>query len=411
MDVLPHGPVGAAISGGSDSTALLVLLVNWARARGRAVRAVTVDHGLRPESRDEAIFVGTLCRELGVLHDRLSWDRATLTGNLQDQARRARRRLIAGWARGLGIGTVALGHTCDDQAETFLMRLARGSGVDGLAAMAPAVEADGVTWVRPLLTVPRASLRAMLESRGIGWVEDPSNTDRRFDRVRARAALEQLEPLGLGRERLVATAARMARAREALDAAAATLEAECIEWGQFGEAAVSVTPFGSALAELRMRVLAGVLCRVSGAGYRPRETSLGALCDLLSVGGIGAGTTLHGCVLRSHRGRIAIRREPGAVAPRVPASSRCWDRRWRLDTDRVWPPGAEIGAMGPEGLEQVENWRELGVAREVLLSVPGLWRDNVLLGAALPGAPAQVPFRLQDASAWRGRGHGTALLR
>ena len=131
---LPPGPVAVAVSGGGDSVALLLLLQETG---ARPLAAVTVDHGLRPESAAEAAAVAALCSARGIAHTLLRWEEPAGAGNLQARAREARRRLIGDWARGRGIGAVALGHTLDDQAETFLLRLARGSGVDGLSGMAP----------------------------------------------------------------------------------------------------------------------------------------------------------------------------------------------------------------------------------------------------------------------------------
>ncbi len=392
MEALPFGQIGVAVSGGGDSMALLILLADWARSCQRSLRAVTVDHGLRPESAAEAMFVSEACRDMGVPHDCLRWVNRPRAGNLQDAARRARRLLIANWARSGGIAAVALGHTLDDQAETFLMRLARGSGVDGLAAMAAITEAEGVIWARPLLSVTRSTLRDFLSGRRQEWIEDPSNADQRFDRVRARSALVELEKLGLGSARLAGTAARMARAQAALRTGAAVLATESVEWTPFGEALISPDAFANGLPEYQMRVLADVLCRVSGAEYRPRETRLEALrrqlIDLDAVSGI----TLHGCVVRTHRGRIAIRREPRAVAPRIPATCGVWDQRWRLDPEVLYPPGTEIGALGMEGLSAVSNWRSLGVSREVLMTLPALWIGSELRGADLAGASVRVGF-------------------
>ena len=154
----PPDKLGVAVSGGGDSTALLVLLDDWRRDGGPELAVATVDHGLRPEAAAEAAEVAALCGRLGVPHETLAW-RWDGKGNLSDAARRGRLRLIAGWANGRGIGMVAQGHTADDQAETFLMRLARGSGVDGLAAMAARRTAEGVAWVRPLLQVRRGEFR------------------------------------------------------------------------------------------------------------------------------------------------------------------------------------------------------------------------------------------------------------
>ena len=289
----PPGPIGVAVSGGGDSVALLLLLH---RHGGRPLAAVTIDHGLRPESAGEAAAVAALCARLGVPHAVRRWDGAG-AGNLQMRAREARRALIADWAREAGVGTVALGHTLDDQAETFLLRLARGSGVDGLAAMAPVAVFDGIVWLRPLLGARRAALRSWLAAEGVGWADDPGNDDPRFDRVRARAALPLLAPLGLGAERLAATAAAMARARAALEAATTELARSSLTAGAAGDVELAADALAGAPAELALRLLAGALCWVSGARYRPRLARLEAALAAVVAGRLGHGLTLHGCIL------------------------------------------------------------------------------------------------------------------
>ena len=164
----PEGEIGVAVSGGGDSMALLLLLEEAAARAGRVVAAVTVDHGLRPESGGEAAAVAALCAGRGIAHATCRWGDWDGAGNLLDRARQARRALIADWARGRGIGAVALGHTLDDQAETVVLRLARGSGVDGLAGMAAVVRAEGILWLRPLLGVRRDGAPGLARDQGRG---------------------------------------------------------------------------------------------------------------------------------------------------------------------------------------------------------------------------------------------------
>ncbi|HPG21287.1 MAG TPA: tRNA lysidine(34) synthetase TilS [Amaricoccus sp.] len=380
---LPAGPLGVAVSGGGDSLALTLLLHALCPETGHSLAAVTVDHGLRPESAAEAAEVGRLCRDRGIPHAVLRWSDRGGSGNLQARARSARRGLIAGWAAERGITTVALGHTLDDQAETFLMRLARGSGVDGLAAMAPRTRPEGICWLRPLLGTSRASLRDWLAAQGMAWTEDPGNADLRFDRIRARAAMEQLAPLGLGAERLAATAAAMARARLALEVAAGDLARAAVRPGPAGDALIDIAALRSGTEELQLRVLAGVLAWVSGAIYRPRFASLAAARAALLDGRIGQGITLQGCVLRPRAGgRVAVRREPARVAPPVPLVARVWDRRWRIEAD-VTGADVLVGALGPEGLDRCPDWRARAQARETLLTTPALWRRGELVAAPL----------------------------
>ncbi len=390
LDAAPAGTLGVAVSGGGDSVALLLLARVWAAGSGREIAAVTVDHGLRAGSAGEAADVAALCARIDVSHDVLNWRGWDGRGNLQDHARRARRGLIADWAQRRGIGAVALGHTLDDQAETVVMRLARGSGVDGLAAMAVASRAAGVVWLRPLLGLRRADLRAWLAAEGVGWAEDPSNEDPGFSRVRVRRALGVLANVGLSAERLAETAGRMGRARAALDSAAADLARACVVEGEAGDVALDPAPMRAAPEEIRLRVLASVLMRVSGAIYRPRLVRLEALLAAIEAGRIGHGQTLHGCVLRRSGAGIAVRREPSAAAGRVPAGRR-WDGRWELIGPA--PEGAEIGGLGVAGLALCAAWRESGLARETLVTTPALWHGQRLIDAPFARGAGRRVFR------------------
>lgn len=378
------GPVlGVAVSGGGDSVALLRLARDWAADGGRRLAAITIDHGLRAEAAAEAEAVARLCAGWGIPHTIRRWADPHGPGNLQDRAREARRRLIADWAAGAGITAVALAHTRDDQAETFLLRLARGSGVDGLAAMAAATRAEGLLWLRPLLDIDRASLRAFLLAEGIGWAEDGSNADLRFDRIRMRTALPGLASLGLGPARLAATAAAMARARVALEAATAALAARVARPQPFGDVTLDPGELAAAPEELRLRLLSGTLAWVAGSRYRPRLARVIEADALIRAGQSFHGLTLHGCVLRPVRDGIAIRREPARVGPEMAAEGLCWDNRWTIDSPV--PPGLTLGALGPGGLAQLPDWRRLGIARETLATTPVLRDGGQIRASLLPG--------------------------
>lgn len=380
--LLPEPPatLGLAVSGGGDSLALMALAADWAAERGAALAAATVDHGLRTEAAAEARTVARQAAALGVSHVTLRWQRpAGMSGNLQDMARRARYRMIADWAAGAGIDHVALGHTRDDLAETLLMRLARGSGVDGLAAMAPLRRMHGVAFLRPLLAVPRASLRAELHRRGLAWAEDPSNDDPRFDRVKARRALAALAPLGITAEGLARTAGHLATARTALRAATAEAATRLARVDAGG--AVWLDPAGLAALpeEIRLRLLAHALCWVSAAEYRPRRDALERLAAGLAA---GRGGTLHGCRAVLRRAGIGILREPRAAEAATPAApGALWDGRWRLEGRA--PPDAEVRALGAAGLAALPGARRVALPRDVLRAGPALWLGGRLLAAPL----------------------------
>jgi tRNA(Ile)-lysidine synthase len=212
LDLLaPDGRIGLAVSGGPDSLALLLLA---ARAQSERVEAATVDHGLRAESAREAAEVAAICKDLGVPHTILQVE-VGAGASLQARARAARYSALGGWARDRQLRTVATGHHLDDQAETLLMRLARGSGLRGLAAMRPSRPlTEGVRLIRPLLGLRKAELVAVVEAAGLIAVDDPANRDERHDRTRVRGLLETVG--WLGAERLARSAEALGQAEEAL---------------------------------------------------------------------------------------------------------------------------------------------------------------------------------------------------
>ena len=376
----PPARLGVAVSGGSDSMALLLLLSEWAGQGGPAIAAVTVDHGLRPEAAAEAAMVAHRCAALGVPHATLRWSGWTGQGNLPAAARQARYGLIAGWARGAGIADVALGHTADDQAETVLMRLARGSGVDGLAGMAARRSADGINWHRPLLGQGRAALRAWLIVRGEGWADDPTNDDPAYDRIKARRALAALAELGLTPDGLIATAAHMRRARAVLDGAAAALAARAARIDG-RDVILDRAAFAEAPVETRHRLFAHALMWVGGAPYRPR---FAALTDAMTRAEAGRRITLHGCLILPRAATLRIVREPAAVAAKAAPANGIWDGAWRLEGPT--PQGVEIRALGEAGLALCPGWRASRLPRPTLLSSPALWLGDRLLAAPLAGA-------------------------
>ncbi|WP_066815370.1 tRNA lysidine(34) synthetase TilS [Frigidibacter mobilis] len=373
--------LGVAVSGGGDSVALLHLLAVWRARGGPDLAAVTVDHGLRHEAAAEAKAVAEACAGLGVSHQVLRWQGWDRRGNLQDAARRARQRLIAQWAAGQGLGAVALGHTADDQAETVLLRLARGSGVDGLSGMAAQRQAGGVLWLRPLLGLRRAALRDWLRAHGIGWAEDPSNDDARFDRVKARQTLAELAPLGLDVAGLLDTAARMRMAREAL-AQAAQAAARALARIDAGDV-VLAAGFAGLPEETRLRIAAQALRWIGGGDYRPRLVALRAA---LAAAQGGTPATLAGCLLLPEAGGLRLTREPQAVARSVAAPGALWDGRWRLHGPAA--EGGEIRALGSAGLALCPGWRETGRPHAALAATPAVWCAGDLVAAPLAGRSA-----------------------
>lgn len=375
--------VGVALSGGGDSVALLHLC----RVAGLTVEAVTVDHALRAESAAEAAVVAGDCAALGVRHEVRVWRHGAVGGNLMDAARRARVGLIRDWAVKRGIGVVALGHTRDDQAETLVMGLARAAGIDGLAGMRPSWTEGGVRFVRPLLEAGRAELRAWLEAQGIPWIDDPTNENDRFARVRARKALAVMEPLGISAEGLVTVARNLAEAREALDAAMAEAAARLVR-EVAGALVLDAPGFAALPGEVRRRLVVAALAWVSRAGYAPRADAVARLAAAIID---GRDATLWGCRLR----RGVLMREAKATGT---GAGPLWDGRWVIEGP--WAQGLTVRAMGAEGLRACKDWRAAGVSREILAVTPGIWAGETLVSAPLAGfangwsARIDAPFHL-----------------
>ncbi len=374
-----HGAqLGVAVSGGSDSTALLHLAADWGQRVGCRVHAVTLDHGVRPDAAAEAAQVARQCQGLGLCHDTLHWT-APGGGNFQDQARRARYGLIAEWAQNNGISHVALGHTRDDQAETVLLRLLRGSGVDGLSAMAERRQSHGISWLRPVLGVDRGALRDYLRENNIKWSDDPSNLELKYDRVKARKVLQTLKEIGFSAPDLAETAQRMGSARRVLEQAAqgalkklATVQAGSVILPRCG--------FFALPDETRRRILVHILCWIATEYYPPRHAALLGLERALAA---GTTSTLHGCLISIKKNQLIFSREPAAVADEIAQTPKIWDHRWRLTGTKF--PGGVIRMTWVKGLKSCPNWRETGLDRATVLAAPAIWEGARLVAAPVAG--------------------------
>jgi tRNA(Ile)-lysidine synthase len=215
-DLKSQKNIAVAVSGGGDSLALLWLLSRW--SKDIHLHALTVDHGLRPESKLEAKQVAMWVKEWPhVTHKILKWQGAKPSTKISETARTARYKLLTDYCRRQKIDYLFVAHNLDDQAETFLLRLAAGSGLDGLAGMKPVSITNKVILVRPLLKFSHDRLLKSLQQADISHIEDPTNKNESYARPRLRAARDMLAREGLTPERLATTAERLARGRAALE--------------------------------------------------------------------------------------------------------------------------------------------------------------------------------------------------
>jgi tRNA(Ile)-lysidine synthase len=397
--LVPTGAVAVAVSGGPDSLALTLLAFRWCSANGRRLHALTVDHGLRAESAAEAMKVGAWLAEISVPHTILRWEGAKPAHGIHAAARAARYRLLTEWCRAYAYSDLLLAHHRDDQAETMLMRLARASGPDGLAAMAAVVERDGVRLLRPLLTVPKSRLIASVRKRGQAWIDDPSNANPRFGRTRARAALASWSAAAAPLAAQAQSFGALRRARE--DAAAALLLAA--EQDSYGACRWTIAALREAEPAAARRALARALTWVGGRDYPPASAALDRMLAWLAGAPRGS-RTLHGCVVTARGDGIAACRERRDL-PRAHVcvgQTIAWDGRFAVCLERGHAGVPyEVAALAASDWPAVRRRLAEPVPRDVALTLPALYRAGRLLAAPQLGVAAGA--ETLRVSPWPGR--------
>ncbi|MFK7753474.1 MAG: tRNA lysidine(34) synthetase TilS [Sedimentitalea sp.] len=374
----PPTRLGVAVSGGGDSVALLHILSRCFEPGTVEVIAATVDHGLR-DTKQELAQVRDFAESLNIQHTVLRWRGWQGAGNLQNEARKARYELLADWAKSQDLCLLALGHTTDDQAETVLMRLARSSGVDGIAAMQPRRTQFGMTFVRPVMGLGRDELRAYLQRNNLDWSEDPSNHDMRFDRIKARRAMGVLQDMGITAQTLTDVAHNMSKARQALEWYS-FLAARDVASINGGDVCIDVRQFRILPEEIARRVLVRAVQWIGGHDYPPRR---GAVDIALRAVRGGTSSTLGGCRIVFHNQHAWICREYQAVRGEISSPGDTWDTRWRIHGHVA--VGDEVRAVGRAGLGQCEDWRATGRPQAGLVASPAVWRGQELVAAPLAG--------------------------
>ena len=328
--------IGLAVSGGADSLALLLLAHRWAAERTPQPRlhVYSVDHGLRAEARGEVAMVLDVAKQLGIAARGLAWTGIKPRSGLQEAARRARYGLMGAAMAEDGVGVLLTAHHRDDQAETVLMRMAHGSGIEGLKGMAHSAQIEGVRVVRPLLEVDPTALQEIVAAAGLTPAVDPSNDDDHYERVRWRKALPKLATLGLDAAALGVFAERMAEADAAIAQVADEYFTEILRLDGFGAARIDIVPFVSLSPAIAVRVLGRVL-NIVGGRQKPRALGqVERLAAVIADGALPKSATLMGCIVRFKDDAIAVAREPGRAVPPdailLPNAQLIWDERFLI---------------------------------------------------------------------------------
>jgi tRNA(Ile)-lysidine synthase len=293
--------------------ALLRLVAGWAERHDHPpIHAATVDHRLRPGSRDEAETVAVWARAIGIAHSILTWDGEKPVTRIQERARVARYGLLAEHAERIGADVLMTAHHADDQAETVLFRLLRGSNIAGLAGMAAVTRRGGLRHARPLLGCSKADLVAVCEAAGQPFLRDPSNEDPRYARIRMRRLSGRLAEEGFGRDAILRLAGRLARAEAALAELTRVAQARLAAERTAESFAARAQDLAGLADEIVLRILVGEMERIGQRPQPPRleraEALLARLLPALRQGGMFAGT-LGGTLIRLDRGRLTIAAE------------------------------------------------------------------------------------------------------
>lgn len=304
------GVIGIAVSGGADSLALALNLAEWGRKHHRLVQAVTVDHGLRPESADEAADVHRVMTANGIPHTTVAWTGPKPKTHLEERARSARYDLMIAWCKKQGIGHLFLAHHAGDQAETFWARLARGSGVNGLSAMAEQTLRDGVLLCRPFLGLDKTDLEADLTQRGIVWAVDSMNTNPAYERVRWRLRQRDLSAMNLTPAMIGRSTHRLMRARTALDFYTQRFVSAWADISPYGYLTIPETALSAVPEEVRLRALMRLVAHINPTGPDPAMETVETWLELWP-----RRATFGGCFVLRSQGLVFITREAKRLDP------------------------------------------------------------------------------------------------
>ncbi|MDR3325792.1 MAG: tRNA lysidine(34) synthetase TilS [Rhodospirillaceae bacterium] len=366
--------VAVGVSGGADSLALCLLAEDWAHARGGHIVALSVDHGLRSESTEEMQQVSTWLNSYNIIHHILNWHGEKPTTGIQSIARKMRYALMCDWCINHDLLYLLLGHHQDDQAETFLLRLSRGSGIDGLASMTHSVYQEKIHLLRPLLDVSHERLIATLNSREQSWIEDPSNTNEIYNRVRFRHNIGPiLEKEGIDNRRLATTTIYCDRARQALEVMTNTVMVRAVMLDDRGFALINMKVIKEIPDDIALRLLTRLCRTISGKIYPSRMERLERLFSELRVG-IKCRRTFAGCIFVPKSTGLLVYREPSRVESNlfVQAGERIlWDCRFTLYLSGQG--SGHISGLGHSGWLSIRSkLRNPKIPLEIVASLPTL---------------------------------------
>lgn len=304
-DILQNQKIAVAVSGGIDSLSLLLIANDWAKNNGAKVVGITVDHQLREESENEAKYVSDLAKKFNIEHHILTWQGEKPKNNVESVARENRYRMISEFCRENEINYVLIAHHLQDQAETFFIRLFRGSGLDGLSSMKQITNMNNITIIRPLLKTKREYLKQYLENKNIKWIEDPSNNDEKYLRNKIRNFINSFDNKEQIVERINSAVERINRAKEIIDKEVDKIEKKALFFSPFGSCSINKSIILNQNEEITLKILAKIAMKISGNIYKPRLEKLKRLLKNIRENE-NIKYTFYGCIFERYDNNILM---------------------------------------------------------------------------------------------------------
>lgn len=377
--VKPTRKIAVAVSGGCDSMALALLAYSWAKT---PIIAITVDHRLRKESKDEAEQVSRWMQKHGIEHHILKWDGEKPPSNIQANAREARYNLLTEFCNQNRIKTLLVAHNKEDQAETLLMRLMRGSGIEGMCGISEDTNINEVRILRPLLDVNKNKLKSYLRKQQQGWIEDPSNRNEKFTRVQVRNFINNSPEPDLLVERLANSCKTLQQSNSYIEEKIKQDIKEVVNIRPEGYCILDIEKFKSLHKESAIKILSRVIKSVGGEYYKPRFEKTDSLYKQILERKYNA--TLGGCEIFESKkqkewGKLFIIKENAAPQHNLPLngkSSIIWDGRFMCSLNKKDISGYYVGALTENGFaELLKSDKELSrvsLPRKIIFSLPAL---------------------------------------
>jgi len=387
--------VAIAVSGGADSLSLAFCVKRWAV---RDCVALIVDHGLRPESATEAERTSDILRRQGISSEVLRWEHEAIQGRLHEKARVARYELLIAACKRLGVGTLFLAHHRDDQAETVLMRLAKGSGIEGLAGMASDAMRDGVRLLRPLLSFSKTRLLDTCTEYALDFIKDPSNASERFARGRLRKVMPLLEAEGMTTESLIRLSTKAREVTEVLEQATQVFLKKAVSSHLGGALQLNRAFLQDTPRAILLRGLSDCLRYVRPGIYPPSHDGLSDILNAIFQTRDVLARSFYGSLLSITQDHITIMREPAGATESVPlrpGHSVLWDNRWIVTAETPFPEGTlkALGSAPHVLIDQLApRLRQRVPQGRVRAGLPALWVEGKIV--AIPSFEEKAAFHM-----------------